>query len=79
MLFAEDHVREKAISHKSALALAPQDPWILSDIAETYEDLGIVKWPFNTPCKASDGYSVVDLQRQPTLHALLDDPAFGPA
>ncbi len=78
MLFAEDHLREKAISHaKSALALAPQDPWILSDIAETYEDLGDRKVAIQYAVQSlQNGYSVVDLQRQPTLRALLDDPAF---
>ena len=78
MLFAEDHLRENAISHaKAALALAPQDPWILSDIAETYEDLGDRKVAIQYAVQSlQNGYSVVDLQRQPTLHALLDDPAF---
>jgi serine/threonine protein kinase/tetratricopeptide (TPR) repeat protein len=78
MLFAEDHLREKAIAHaKSALALAPQDPWILSDIAETYEDLGDRKVAIQYAVQSlQNGYSVVDLQRQPTLRALLDDPAF---
>jgi len=78
MLFAEDHVREKAISHaKAALALAPHDPWILSDIAETYEDLGDRKVAVQYAVQSlQNGYSVVDLQRQPALHALLEDPAF---
>jgi len=78
MLFAEDHVREKAISHaKAALALAPHDPWILSDIAETYEDLGDRKVAVQYAVRSlQNGYSVVDLQRQPALHALLEDPAF---
>jgi serine/threonine protein kinase/tetratricopeptide (TPR) repeat protein len=78
MLFAEDHLREKAISHaKAALALAPQDPWILSDIAETYEDLGDRRVAVQYAVQSlQNGYSVVDLERQPALHALLDDPAF---
>jgi len=78
MLFAEDHLREKAVSHaKSALALAPRDPWILSDIAETYEDLGDRKVAIQYAVQSlQNGYAVVDLRRQPSLHALLEDPAF---
>ena len=78
MLYAEDKSRDLAISHaKAALALAPQDPWILSDIAETYEDLGDRKVAIQYAVQSlQNGYSVIDLQRQPTLHALLDDPAF---
>jgi eukaryotic-like serine/threonine-protein kinase len=78
MLYAEDKSRELAISHaKAALALAPNDPWILSDIAETYENLGDRKLAIQYAVQSLDrGYSVDDLQRQPALRALLADPAF---
>jgi len=80
MLYAEDHSREKAVSHaKAALALAPKDPWILSDVAETYEDLGDRKTAIQYALQSLRfGYSVADLQRQPALHDLLADPDFRP-
>jgi eukaryotic-like serine/threonine-protein kinase len=78
MLYAEDKLRDKAISHaKTALTLAPKDPWILSDVAETYEDLGDRKLAMHYALQSMNyGYTLEDLQRQPALHALLADPAF---
>src|SRR5262249_26842236 len=39
--YAEDKLREKALAcANAALRLAPKDPWILADIAETYDGLG---------------------------------------
>ena len=79
MLYAEDKARNKAIFHaKAALALAPDDPWILADIAETYEDLGDRKTAIQYALQSSHhGYSVEDLQKKyPALHNLLADPGF---
>ena len=78
MLYAEDKLRDKALSHaKAAQALAPDDPWVLSDIAETYEDLGDRKVAIRYAVKSlQNGYSLADLQRQPNLHKLLSDPGF---
>ena len=39
--YAEDKLREKAvITANAALHIAPKDPWVLADIAETYDRLG---------------------------------------
>jgi eukaryotic-like serine/threonine-protein kinase len=78
MLYAEDKARDKAISHaKAALALAPNDPWILADIAETYEGLGDRKTAIHYALQSfHHGYSLEDLQKYPALHKLLADPGF---
>ena len=78
MLYAEDKVPDKAIFHaKAALALAPSDPWILADVAETYEDLGDRKTAIEYALKSlHNGYSVEDLQKYPALHNLLADTGF---
>jgi serine/threonine protein kinase/tetratricopeptide (TPR) repeat protein len=80
MLYAEDHLHEKAISHaKAALSLAPKDPWILSDIAETYDDLGDRKLAIQYALESlKNGYTLLDLQQQPALQGLLVDPSFRP-
>src|SRR5204863_7216161 len=39
--YAEDKLREKAVATaNAALHIAPKDPWVLADIAETYDRLG---------------------------------------
>ncbi len=78
MLYAEDKVREKALSHASiALTLAPKDPWILADIAETYDDLGDRKRAIQyAQGSLKSGYTLTDLQQRPTLLGLLADPSF---
>jgi serine/threonine-protein kinase len=80
MLYAEDKLREKAIARaNAALALAPKDPWILADIAETYDDLGDRKRAIQyAQDSLKNGYTVADLQGRPALHGLLADPSFRP-
>jgi tetratricopeptide (TPR) repeat protein len=80
MLYAEDKLREKALAHaKAALALAPKDPWILADIAETYDDLGDRKHAIQyTQDSLKNGYTLTDLQQRPALLGLLADPSFRP-
>jgi len=80
MLYAEDKLREKALSHaNTALSLAPKDPWILADIAETYDDLGDRKSAIQyAQDSLKSGYTLTDLQQRPALLRLLADPAFRP-
>jgi serine/threonine protein kinase/tetratricopeptide (TPR) repeat protein len=80
MFYAEDKLREKAITHaNAALALAPKDPWILADIAETYDDLGDRKRAIQyAQDSLKNGYTVADLQQRPALLGLLADPSFRP-
>ncbi len=80
MLYAEDKLREKAIARaKAALALAPKDPWILADIAETYDDLGDRKRAIQYAQESlQSGYTLADLQERPALAGLLADPSFRP-
>ena len=80
MLYAEDKLREKALAHaRAALKLAPNDPWVLSDIAETYDDLGDRKRAIEFAQNSlKNGYTLTDLQQQPALEGLLADPSFQP-
>jgi serine/threonine protein kinase/tetratricopeptide (TPR) repeat protein len=80
MLYAEDKLREKAVScANAALALAPTDPWILADIAETYNDLGDRKRAIRYAQESlKNGYTLTDFQQRPALLGLLADPSFRP-
>jgi serine/threonine protein kinase/tetratricopeptide (TPR) repeat protein len=76
--YAEDHLSEKALAHaNTALALAPQDPSILADVAETYLLLGDRKRALQLAHDSmKNGSTLLDLQRRPGLTALLADPSF---
>jgi serine/threonine protein kinase/tetratricopeptide (TPR) repeat protein len=76
--YAEDKLREKAIAHvDSALALAPKDPSVLADVAETYEDLGDRKRALQYAQQClKNGSTLNDLQRRLALQGLLADPSF---
>jgi len=78
--YAEDKLREKALAHaKAALALAPKDPGVLADVAETYDDLGDRKRAIQYAHDSlKNGYSLTDLQQRPYLLGLLADPSFRP-
>jgi serine/threonine protein kinase/tetratricopeptide (TPR) repeat protein len=80
ILYAEDKLREKALARaKSALALAPADPWILADIAETHDDLGDRKRAIQFAQQSlENGYTLLDLEQRPALSGLLADPNFRP-
>ena len=78
--YAEDKLREKALAcANSALRLAPNDPWILADIAETYDDLGDRSRAIQFALESlKNGYTLTDLQERPALRGLLADPSFRP-
>jgi serine/threonine-protein kinase len=80
ILYAEDKLREKAVAHADAAhTLAPNDPWILADIAETYDDLGDRKLAMQYAQQSlASGYTLLDLQQRPALQGLLIDPNFRP-
>jgi serine/threonine protein kinase/Flp pilus assembly protein TadD len=78
VFYAEDKLREKAISHATAaLALAPKDPWILADVAQTFDQLGDRKQAIQyAQASVKNGFTVIDLQERPGLSGLLADPGF---
>ncbi len=78
--YAEDKLREKAVvTANAALRIAPKDPWVLADIAETYERLGDRRRAIQYAQQSlKNGYTPSDLQRRPALLGLLADPNFPP-
>jgi eukaryotic-like serine/threonine-protein kinase len=76
--YAEDKLREKALARaESALALAPNDPTVLADIAETYEALGDRKHALEFARDSlKNGSTLTDLQRRLGLQCLLAYPSF---
>jgi eukaryotic-like serine/threonine-protein kinase len=78
LYYAEDGLREKALAHvDTALAVAPQDPSVLADVAETYNALGDSKRALQFAHDSlKNGSTLTDLQRRPSLTSLLADPSF---
>ena len=78
--YAEDKLRAKAVATaNSALHIAPKDPRVLADIAETYDRLGDRRSAIQYAQQSlKNGYTLSDLQRQPALLGLLADPNFHP-
>jgi eukaryotic-like serine/threonine-protein kinase len=75
---SEEQQREKATQlTESALAVAPKDPLVLENVAETYENLGdrarAVRY---TEESMKNGASLADLQSRPGLKNVLADPTF---
>ena len=78
--YGEDKLRQKAITTaNAALRIAPQDPWVLADVAETYERLGDRRRAIQYAKQSlKNGYTRDDLQQRPALLGLLADPNFPP-
>lgn len=76
--YAEDKMREKALARaESAFALAPKDPNVLGDLAQTYVHLGDRKKAlYYAQSSLKNGGSMADLERRKTLQDLLTDPSF---
>jgi eukaryotic-like serine/threonine-protein kinase len=75
---SEEQQREKATQlAESALAVAPKDPLVLENVAETYENLGdrggAVRY---TKKSMKNGASLADVQSRPGLKNVLADPTF---
>ena len=78
VLFSKQRLRDKAIAHvEAALARSPEEPHILADAAETYENLGNRARALQLTQQAlAKGWTMDQLERNPDLRALLADPKF---
>jgi eukaryotic-like serine/threonine-protein kinase len=73
-------MRDKAEAHiQTALALAPDDPRVLANVAAAYEVLGETPAALRNIEKAlAKGFPLDDLKADPILHKFTDDPNFRP-
>ena len=78
--YADDKLTEKALErNRTALALAPDDPNVLSNIGTTYETLGHRDLALRYILKAiGKGYALDDLKSNPDMQSLIKDPRFKP-
>ena len=81
VVYAKKKLREKAISRiQSSLALSPDDPSILENAGEAYEDLGDRTLALQYIEKSlQKGYALETLKTIPNLQGLLSDPNFRPS
>jgi len=80
-LYAADKMSDKALLRiRTSLALAPDDPNVLSNIGEAYEYLGdreqALKYVERSIAK---GYALEDIRNAPGLQGLIADSRFKPA
>lgn len=77
-LFAHTGSTEKAMAYiKSSLALSPNDPYVLSEVAGAYGSLGRRSQAMNYIRKAvKHGYALEQLRNDPALHGVFQDPDF---
>jgi len=80
-LYADDKLAEKALPRiKSSLALAPDDPGVLANVADAYESLGDRDQALKFVQKAiRRGYALADFESQPDMQSLIADPRFKPS
>jgi eukaryotic-like serine/threonine-protein kinase len=78
VLYAEKKLRDKALQRvQTALAMAPDDPVVLSNAGEAHEDLGERSEAIKFVQKAMQkGMTLNDLQGTPAFQELLVDPQF---
>ena len=78
IIYAYRKLPQKAVPRiQAALALAPDDPEVLSNIAEAYEYLGDRRECIRFYQRAMQkGYSLAKLRLNPNLQALVSDPSF---
>jgi serine/threonine protein kinase/tetratricopeptide (TPR) repeat protein len=76
--YAEDNLRDSAVARANrALDLAPTNPAVLADVAETYDGLGDRKRALQcAEDSLKHGYTLSDLRRRPGLVGVLADPSF---
>jgi eukaryotic-like serine/threonine-protein kinase len=79
-LYARRKQRDKAVVQaQAALALAPDDPNVLVNVGDAYEDLGERPEALRyIEQSLKKGYTVQDLKDDPDLEKLLADPDFRP-
>jgi Flp pilus assembly protein TadD len=77
-LYAQDKQTAKALAKcQTSLALAPDDPNVLSNVGEAYEFMGDRAQALEYVEKAiSKGYAVESIVDDPGLQALVTDPRF---
>jgi serine/threonine protein kinase/tetratricopeptide (TPR) repeat protein len=78
VLYARKKLREKTLRCiQAALAMSPEEPWVLVDVAEAYEALGDRR---NAITYVEDGlkrgYDLDDVKNIPWLVPVLEDPNF---
>ena len=80
-LYAADKASDRAMAHiRTSLALAPDDPNVLSNVGEAYEFLGDRAHAIEYVEKSiAKGYALEDIRNTPGLQALIADPRFKPA
>ncbi len=78
LLYAKKKLRDKAVPRiQSALALSPDDPAVLENVGQAYEDLGDRTQALLYIEKSlQKGYALADLKNTPDLQGLLSDPNF---
>jgi eukaryotic-like serine/threonine-protein kinase len=76
-LYAEDKQNENAAARiQAALALSPNDPNVLCNVGQAYENMGDrAKALEYIEGALRKGYPLVQMQAEPTLQKLLQDPA----
>jgi eukaryotic-like serine/threonine-protein kinase len=80
-LYAADKLNDKALSRiRTSLALAPDDPNVLSNVGEAYEFLGDRAQALQFIEKSlAKGYALEDIHNTPALQSLVADPRFKPS
>lgn len=80
ILYAQRKLRDKALTRiQAALALAPNNPSVLADVGQAYEDLGDRRPALHYVTQAlQKGHSLDHVKLVPDLQNLLSDPNFRP-
>ncbi len=80
VLYAQKKMRDKALPRvQAALALSPEDPGILANIGEAYEDLGERREAIKFLQRSMEkGTAIEDLRANHALQDLLSDTNFRP-
>jgi serine/threonine-protein kinase len=81
VLYAEKKLKDQALVRmQAALALGPDDPQVLADIAQAYEELGDRRQALQYLKKSLDkGMPIDTLRANPDMQELLSDPSFRPS
>ena len=80
VLYAQKKMRDTALARvQAALALSPDDPGVLANVGETYEDLGERREAIKFLQRSMEkGTAIEDLRANHALQDLLSDPNFRP-
>jgi eukaryotic-like serine/threonine-protein kinase len=77
-LYAHQKLRDKAVTRiQTALALAPDDPYVLANVGSAYEDIGDRSQALEYIRRAlQKGYALDQVKNDPDLQGLIADPNF---